>query len=62
MKQLLDQVEELWCHTMHGAVMWPIHGEYRCRACLRSYPVPFAAAAVRAGHRQPSLQAARCEN
>lgn len=43
MKHWLDQVEQLWCHTMHTQVMWPVNGEYRCRVCLRSYPVPFAA-------------------
>lgn len=43
MKHWLDQVEQFWCHTMHTQVMWPVHGEYRCRVCLRSYPVPFAA-------------------
>jgi len=51
MKELLDEVEVLWCQAMHGQVMWPIHGEYRCRACLRTYPVPFASTAVHAGAR-----------
>ena len=33
----------LWCHAMHDASMWPIHGTYRCRSCGRSYLVPWAA-------------------
>jgi hypothetical protein len=62
MKQLLDQAETLWCHAMHGEVMWPIHGEYRCRACLRTYAIPFAAPVARTERTKPSLHAAPCEN
>jgi hypothetical protein len=29
----------LWCAAMHDSPMWPIRGEYRCRACGRRYPV-----------------------
>jgi hypothetical protein len=28
----------VWCGLMHESVMWPIHGEYRCRTCGRRYP------------------------
>jgi hypothetical protein len=31
-----------WCEVMHDSTMWPIHGEYRCGTCGRSYPVPWA--------------------
>jgi hypothetical protein len=31
----------LWCTFMHDSPMWPIHGEYQCRACGRHYPVPW---------------------
>jgi hypothetical protein len=27
---------------MHDALMWPIHGSYRCRTCGQSYLVPWA--------------------
>jgi hypothetical protein len=43
MKQLLDQMGQLWCETMHEELMWPVGGHYRCRVCHRDYPVPFAA-------------------
>jgi hypothetical protein len=38
----LDKVGDLWCRYTHEAVMWPIHGHYQCRICLRQYPVPWA--------------------
>lgn len=41
MKRILSQLEELWCMNMHNGVMWPVHGHYRCRICLREYPVRF---------------------
>ncbi len=28
-----------WCRKMHGTPMWPIHGFYVCRICLRSFPL-----------------------
>lgn len=28
----------IWCGLMHKSVMWPIHGQYRCRTCGRHYP------------------------
>ena len=30
-----------WCRTFHPETFWPVHGHYRCRACLRTYPVPW---------------------
>jgi hypothetical protein len=39
-----DWIEMLgypWCKYLHEAVMWPIHGQYRCRTCLRQHPVPW---------------------
>jgi hypothetical protein len=32
-------ISTLWCKTMHGRAMWPIHGKYICPDCLREYPV-----------------------
>jgi len=32
----------LWCHFMHDAPMWSIHGEYECGVCGRRYSVPWA--------------------
>jgi hypothetical protein len=31
-----------WCTVMHDSVSWPFHGEYHCRTCGRTYPVPWA--------------------
>src|ERR1043165_3945440 len=28
-----------WCRMQHAAILWPIHGEYRCAECYRRYPV-----------------------
>jgi hypothetical protein len=33
------RIEEMWCRMMHGQAMWPMHGKYACRQCLREYPV-----------------------
>jgi hypothetical protein len=34
--------------------MWPVNGQYRCRTCLRTYPVPWAntSAGKKAIHRE----------
>jgi hypothetical protein len=40
-----DSVRSLaegWCHFMHPDPMWPVNGRYRCPACNRTYPVPWA--------------------
>ena len=31
----------MWSGYMHNSPMWPIHGQYQCRSCGRSYPVPW---------------------
>jgi hypothetical protein len=41
MRDLMNRIETLWCEHMHSAVMWPIHGKYRCGECLREYAVGF---------------------
>jgi hypothetical protein len=41
LRRVSEGVARGWCHTMHPAPMWPIHGEYRCRRCLRQHPVPW---------------------
>lgn len=37
-----DTIGKLWCRLIHGAPMWPIHGHYQCRTCMRQYAVPWA--------------------
>ena len=27
-----------WCRMFHGRPMHPVHGVYRCRKCLRTFP------------------------
>jgi len=34
---------DLWCRTMHQSPMWPIHGQYQCRRCMRCFSVPWGA-------------------
>ena len=41
MKNILNRCGELWCEYMHNGAMWPIHGAYRCRQCLRTRQVPW---------------------
>ena len=41
MRAFIEQIKKVWCDQMHKAVMWPIHGRYRCSTCLREYNVAF---------------------
>jgi hypothetical protein len=41
LRALWDRVTFEWCRTFHSGPYWPVHGNYRCRICLRSYPVPW---------------------
>jgi len=34
-----NRIADLWCRQMHREAMWPIHGKYVCKRCLREYPV-----------------------
>jgi hypothetical protein len=48
-----------WCRHFHASVMWPIHGQYRCRECYRLYSVPWQRGEHM--HTQPDLGVAvRC--
>ena len=47
------QIETLgvwWCRMQHAAILWPIHGEYRCAECYRRYPVAWDEDAAPFGH------------
>ncbi len=39
MSRLLNKIGETWCRVMHPDPMWPVNGKYRCRKCLREFPV-----------------------
>ena len=32
---MIEKFLALWCRYMHAGAMWPIHGRYICRQCLR---------------------------
>jgi hypothetical protein len=32
-----DLLSQWWCHKMHKAPMWPMHGKYTCPTCFREY-------------------------
>ncbi len=34
-----ERIARAWCRLMHRDAMLPIHGQYRCRRCYRSYPI-----------------------
>ena len=34
-----EKIGRLWCRLMHSSLMWPIHGVYQCRTCLRRFPL-----------------------
>src|SRR5579863_5554481 len=38
-----EKLGRLWCASMHGSPMWPIHSQYQCRTCGRHYAVPWDA-------------------
>ena len=51
--KLRIQIETLsmwWCRLQHAAILWPIHGEYRCAQCYRRYPVAWNIEAAPFGH------------
>jgi len=33
-----------WCRMTHNEAMWPMHGRYVCRRCLREHEVEWAGA------------------
>ncbi|HKA00629.1 MAG TPA: hypothetical protein VKE70_29155 [Candidatus Solibacter sp.] len=41
---MLEKFLAAWCRTMHDAAMWPMHGKYVCRQCLREHPVEWEGA------------------
>jgi tetratricopeptide (TPR) repeat protein len=44
-----ETVGRRWCVLMHDSAMWPIHGQYRCRACGREFPAIESTDRLRAG-------------
>jgi hypothetical protein len=42
---MIERILAAWCRKMHDGAMWPIHGRYICRQCLREHPVEWEAEA-----------------
>jgi len=40
MKSIWRLIAAGWCRVFHADPMWPIHGQYLCRICLRSHSIP----------------------
>jgi transposase-like protein len=51
-----DRISELWCRRMHSRAMWPIHGRYLCRQCLREYTVKWEGPARAAEYADPAAR------
>jgi hypothetical protein len=55
-----------WCRKMHNEAMWPMHGKYVCRRCLREHQLGWedvqelSAQPVRAGHTAASASMDAC--
>lgn len=41
MKSVFSSLSRFWCQAMHPSPMWPVNGQYRCPACMRTYRVPW---------------------
>jgi hypothetical protein len=37
-----NRIADLWCRKMHTEAMWPIHGRYVCKRCLREHTVDWS--------------------
>lgn len=36
---MFERIMKWWCRNFHDEIFRPVHGEYRCAVCLRTYPV-----------------------
>ena len=53
---MLNRISELWCRKMHTRAMWPIHGKYICRDCMREYTVTWEGPASASEYADPELR------
>jgi hypothetical protein len=51
-----NRLSELWCRKMHPNAMWPIHGKYICKKCLREYSLAWEGPARAAEYADPTLR------
>jgi hypothetical protein len=47
LKNAVKTFGAVWCYLMHDSLMWPVHGQYRCRTCGQLHPVPWVKNKVR---------------
>jgi len=51
-KTAWNRWNRVWCNVAHPSPLWPIHGEYRCPACFRTYTVEWEASLRRPARAQ----------
>ena len=42
MRTIWERFNDWWCRSMHHGTMWPTHGVYRCRQCMREHTISWA--------------------
>lgn len=52
MRALWNRASIRWCRMFHPEPLWPVHGQYRCPVCLRSYAVPWQEGDVLRGRKR----------
>jgi hypothetical protein len=52
-----NRIADLWCRKMHNEAMWPIHGKYVCKRCLREYPVAWEGRAAAEANQSVEIDA-----
>jgi len=38
---MMNFISRFWCRHFHDQILWPMHGQYRCMVCLRTWDVPW---------------------
>ena len=51
-----ERISEIWCRRMHSRAMWPIHGKYLCRRCLRQHAVTWEGRVRAAEYADPAAR------
>ena len=54
-----NRIADLWCRNMHTEAMWPIHGKYICKRCLREHAVEWEGRATPAEYGGLLIEEAR---
>ena len=43
---MIELCQKWWCRHFHDRLLRPVHGQYRCAICLRTWPVPWESRTV----------------